>query len=142
MASTVRLGRRSRSLVQQAIGISRAFSGRRPTVARGRLRWLGELQPSPLSDTYHVRIEYSLSRRPVIYVLEPKLETRPGEPLPHTFEDDTLCVHYPGEWTGDLPIEATIIPWISEWLLYYELWLATGKWLGGGHGENSDEGRR
>ena len=27
----------------------------------------------------------------------------------------------------------TIIPWTSEWLLHYELWHATGKWLGGGH---------
>ncbi len=25
-----------------------------------------------------------------------------------------------------------IIPWISEWFYYYENWLVTAKWLGGG----------
>lgn len=140
MTSTVHpAGKRSRSLVQQAIGIAGTFPGRRPTVARGKLRWVGELQPSPLSETYKVRIEYTLNKRPVIQVLEPKLESPPGEPLPHTFEGDTLCVYYPGEWSGDLAIEVTIIPWVSEWLLYYELWLVTGKWLGGGHREQSDQ---
>lgn len=29
-------------------------------------------------------------------------------------------------------IANTIIPWTIEWLYYYELWLATGEWLGGG----------
>lgn len=26
----------------------------------------------------------------------------------------------------------TIVPWTAEWLLNYELWLATGEWVGGG----------
>jgi hypothetical protein len=26
----------------------------------------------------------------------------------------------------------TIVPWISEWLLHYEIWLVTGKWCAGG----------
>ena len=34
-------------------------------------------------------------------------------------------------------ISDTIIPWVADWLLYYELWLATGEWLGGGHGSPS-----
>ena len=29
-------------------------------------------------------------------------------------------------------IAETIIPWASEWLLHYEIWLATGEWQGGG----------
>ncbi|MDY0295864.1 MAG: hypothetical protein RB296_00975 [Acidobacteriota bacterium] len=29
-------------------------------------------------------------------------------------------------------IAKTIVPWASEWLIFYELWLATGEWLGGG----------
>ena len=32
-----------------------------------------------------------------------------------------------------MPIADTIIPWTSEWLFFYELWLATGgEWLGEG----------
>lgn len=29
-------------------------------------------------------------------------------------------------------LNATIIPWTSEWLFNYEVWLATGEWRGGG----------
>jgi hypothetical protein len=35
---------------------------------------------------------------------------------------------------GREPVDNTILPWISEWLFFYELWLFTGDWLGGGHG--------
>jgi hypothetical protein len=31
-----------------------------------------------------------------------------------------------------MPLAMTVIPWISEWLYFYELWLVTGEWLGGG----------
>jgi hypothetical protein len=31
-----------------------------------------------------------------------------------------------------MPIALTIIPWLLEWLVYYEAWLVTGEWLGGG----------
>ena len=30
-------------------------------------------------------------------------------------------------WIAD-----TILPWTSLWLYFYELWHATGQWLGGG----------
>ena len=26
----------------------------------------------------------------------------------------------------------TIVPWIADWLYYYEVWLFTGEWEGGG----------
>ncbi len=29
-------------------------------------------------------------------------------------------------------IATTVIPWLLEWLVYYEAWQATGEWLGGG----------
>ena len=34
-----------------------------------------------------------------------------------------------------MSISSTIIPWTSEWLYYYEIWLINGDWLGGGHDE-------
>jgi hypothetical protein len=45
-----------------------------------------------------------------------------------------LCLHFPKnkEWTPRMPIAKTIVPWISDWLFYYESWLVTGEWLGGG----------
>jgi hypothetical protein len=38
-----------------------------------------------------------------------------------------------------MSIAETIIPWTSEWLYFYELWVFTGEWHGGGHAPGSDE---
>ena len=31
-------------------------------------------------------------------------------------------------------IADTIVAWTCEWLIHYEIWLATGEWHGGGDG--------
>ncbi len=38
----------------------------------------------------------------------------------------------------------TIVPWLMEWLVYYEVWLITGQWEGGGipHGPAEPGGER
>ena len=33
----------------------------------------------------------------------------------------------------------TTVPWASRWLYYYELWLVTGKWLGGGIAHSTND---
>ena len=43
-----------------------------------------------------------------------------------------LCLYYPCEWNSTMNISDTIIPWISEWLYYFEFWCITGEWHGGG----------
>src|SRR5262245_50222071 len=47
---------------------------------------------------------------------------------------NTLCLFLGNrEWHQSIPIADTLVPWASEWLLFYELWLATGgQWLGEG----------
>lgn len=30
-------------------------------------------------------------------------------------------------------LSTTVVPWTAEWLIHYEVWLATGQWTGGGH---------
>ena len=100
--------------------------------------WETELQPTPLSMVYRIKIEYSYGDPPQVFVTYPNPLSRfPGiSILPHTYstEKQRLCLYYPGigEWNKDKLIARTIIPWTSEWLQYYELWLATGKWLGEG----------
>ena len=42
-------------------------------------------------------------------------------------------LHLHDEWNADMLISESVVPWTSEWLLHYELWLATDEWLGGGH---------
>ena len=66
-------------------------------------------------------------------MVSPELEHPDGEPLPHVYRGERLCLCYPGEWKSSQHIARTIIPWASEWLLQYEFWVATGDWHGGGH---------
>jgi hypothetical protein len=61
-----------------------------------------------------------------------RLEPRPGESLPHVYGDGALCLHLAGEWSSDMLVVDSIIPWTAEWLINYEIWKATGEWHGGG----------
>lgn len=93
------------------------------------------IQPTPLSDCYTVRITYSQDCAPVIRVLNKQLKPRePNGKIKHTYGDGSLCLYYPKakEWTPYHLISETIVPWISVWLYYYEIWFSSGKWLGGG----------
>lgn len=96
--------------------------------------WKGSLQPTPLSRPYLLRLDYKLKKWPKIWLMNPPLETRDGERAPHLYIDDSLCLFHPSykEWSSDKLIADTIIPWASLWLYYYEIWLATGNWHGGG----------
>lgn len=103
-------------------------------IQRSRLTWIGRLQPSPLSVDYEVGLEYRLQAPPHVQLLNPALQQREGERSPHLFADDCLCLyHGPSrEWHAGMMLADTVIPWASEWLLHYEVWLATGVWTGGG----------
>lgn len=95
----------------------------------------GVIQPTPLSDCYTVRLKYKQNCPPVITVLNNKLKPRePNGKIKHTYSDGSLCLYYPKakEWTSRDFISEKIVPWISVWLYYYEIWFSTGKWLGGG----------
>lgn len=100
--------------------------------------WETEIQPTPLSLLYRIKIEYSYGKTPQVFVTSPcPLKKFPGtKVLPHTYstKEQKLCLYYPGigEWNKNKLIARTILPWASEWLQYYELWLATGFWLGEG----------
>ncbi len=101
----------------------------------GTLIAIGTIQPTDRSTTYKVRIDYRAGEPPDVLVLEPKLVPREeGGRLPHVYPGDKLCLYTPffREWTPDMSLAHTIVPWIAEWLSFYEMWHATGEWLGGG----------
>jgi hypothetical protein len=109
--------------------------GFRSCIENGVLVAVGDVQPTSRSAVYKVRIEYRAGDPPEVTVLSPKLVPREeGGRLPHVYPGDKLCLYtpYTGQWTPDMSLPHTIVPWISEWLFYYELWHATGEWLGGG----------
>lgn len=102
--------------------------------ARNGLVAVGTVSPDNVTSPYKVQVSYS-GNQPKVRVLSPQLRDRgDGKPIPHTYSDDSLCLYRPRyeEWSPSLAIADTIIPWISEWLFYYEVWLVTGDWLGGG----------
>lgn len=116
-------------------------------IERGTLLVAGVVRPSPITQSYRVKLTYREHGTPKLYVVSPKLERRPQEPdvpIPHTYDfltpgEERPCVYYPHgrEWTTAMPLAATVMPWLLAWLVDYEIWYATGDWLGGGmpHGE-------
>lgn len=50
------------------------------------------------------------------------------------YQQKTLCLFNPtkGDWNSRMRIDSTILPWATLWLYFYEVWHATGAWLGGG----------
>lgn len=81
---------------------------------------------------YQVRLEYQVKHLPRVFVEDPPLERRlPDEGVPHTFSDDELCL-FRGEFRSDLLLARTVVPWLLLWLVFYESWLVTGEWQGGG----------
>lgn len=97
--------------------------------------WIGAIQPTRLSNNYTIKIIHQLHRAPNVYVLKPQLTNGPeGETIPHTYPENRLCLYHPRkqEWSQQMRIAETILPWASLWLFYYEIWQATGEWLGGG----------
>lgn len=91
--------------------------------------------------------EYAHAWFPEVHVLSPRLERRseePDTPIPHVYDEvdrPNLCLFDPAfdGWDASQAIAATTVPWIAEWLRFYEAWHATGLWHGGGrdHGETT-----
>lgn len=113
------------------LGVLPAARGR---IRRCELHCILPIQPSPASRTYTVQLRYRHGHHPHVTVIDPPLEAGPDQQdLPHVYPGNELCLYYSGEWRHDMLLATTILPWIAEWLLHYEIWLATGHWNGGGH---------
>jgi hypothetical protein len=74
-----------------------------------------------------------------MFVMTPDLRGLAGnDPIPHVYRHDgrgvLLCLWWPKrrEWMPQLKLAETFIPWTEEWLWYFEDWLNTRVWAGGG----------
>ncbi len=115
--------------------ISKNFKEFSCSIDRNTGIWRGRIQPTPANRSYLVEIKYHLHESPEVFIIEPQLTRRKDQhEIPHTYSDERLCLFLPRsrEWHGGLLLTQTIIPWTVLWLFYYEAWLATGDWLGGG----------
>lgn len=103
---------------------------------RGRVELELMLQPTEFSISYKIKIIANKNSTIVnIFVIEPKIKKyRNGIKVPHLYNDGSLCLFYPknDEWNYKQLWSETLIPWTSLWLFYYEIWIETGEWLGGG----------
>lgn len=113
--------------------------------------WEGDLAPT--KRPYRVRVFYKTPLigplftihdvQPRVQVMSPVLQRHPeyeDGPIPHVYGNDEepelpfLCLFSPegNEWSLDDLIAETTIPWATRWLFFYEGWLVTKKWKGGG----------
>ncbi len=133
--------------MQNQIGAIRSYfpDGNFTQSSNARLVWNGKITPSPNSLTYSIKLDYSFKKGVSVFVTNPNpLPLATGETrLPHVYshEKQKLCLYYPNgeEWNRTKYLVHTIIPWASEWLLHYELWLVTGVWNGGGIHPSEDK---
>lgn len=121
----------------QAARIKSIFPDSEIAVNHIELTWKGNFTPTPLSETYSIKMVYKKGKHPDVYISSPKLALYPGKKkLPHVYSTSKqwLCLYFrkARQWDFHMSISDTIIPWISEWLFHYECWLATGEWHGGG----------
>ena len=137
------------SIQDHARTMRRAFPGFR--IAKnpnGIVFWEGDIIPP--GKSYRVMVACRVGRtatgteeilgRPYVKILSPaprRREEAPEEEIPHLeypgrpgFRSLCLYDENGNEWNSDVPI-TEMVPWISEWLLCYEIWHATGKWTCG-----------
>jgi hypothetical protein len=84
-----------------------------------------------------MELDYQQGEYPEVTVIEPNLPTLAGgKDLPHVYEQDPtrLCLFLPwtDEWTPQRKLTETVLPWSLLWLYYFEVWLRSGEWMGGG----------
>lgn len=147
------------SIQQEIAEVQRRWPGFRVTGRCGRIAcWRGIL--SPIQRPYEIRITYGLQLRiadyhllnwiPRVEIISPNIHPYhpvTGEPLPHVYVMPTvkqyavLCLYDPddNEWEPGRPIAHTIVHWAAQWIACYEIWLATGRWTGGGRHDVENE---
>jgi hypothetical protein len=100
------------------------------------LLWEYTDRPTLLSREYLLRIEYRRGDTPRVFVKDPDIAALTGgRDTPHVYKDPLrLCLYLPrsGEWDATKRIDETFVPWALVWLYYFEEWLASDKWKGGG----------
>ena len=111
----------------------------------GRLVWTYRASPTPLSRAYGIGIDYRQGGIPSVFIDDPDLTIlAEGRRLPHVYAQrpTRLCLYLPRavEWAAWMRLDQTVVPWTALWLFYFEEWLISDEWKGGGeHPDEADE---
>ncbi|WP_339145208.1 hypothetical protein [Pseudoalteromonas galatheae] len=143
-----RLGQPLISISEQYLAFKRRCSGTVKIINNDKtVQWEGTIRPTALSRQYHIVIRYTLSKCPVCVVKGPCLsKLAEGRQIPHIYQNQTgikgtqLCLYLPvvkkknrvSEWQPTMYLVDTILPWASIWLFYFEIWISSDTWFGGG----------
>ena len=89
----------------------------------------GKIQPSDYSQFYEFRLTLAQRAIPHVSIVDPVI---PWHPDIHMYSNGTLCLydHRARRWHKEDELYKTIIPWLAEWLVCYELYQLTGTWHG------------
>jgi hypothetical protein len=141
-----------KSIDEQIQAMAAQWPGFRVTeqISRGAT-WEGVLAPDKREHIVRVRytVSYAIENvtardiQPRVQVISPRLERHVDYeegPIPHVYTCDSdgglpyLCLFSPsqGEWSSDDLVADTTIFWAAQWLYFYDFWLLTKKWKGGG----------
>ena len=109
------------------------------TLGRRELHFKYLVKPSMFGRQYQCLLRFRPRDTPSAYVLAPDLTQLTGDrALPHIYPCDLsgtkLCLWLPGsgEFTPRMRVIETFIPWTARWLDYFEDWLSSNVWHGGG----------
>lgn len=135
------------SLIQQKVALCATYKGGVCSIEKkkNQLLWSGKIRPTVLSKEYTVILTYHPGASPKVWVVGDDLEKLDDINFPHKFDVDVekkmvrICLYRHSEFNSSKLLANTVIPWTIEWLYYYELWLTTGEWLGGGEHPNIGE---
>jgi hypothetical protein len=103
-----------------------------------------DIQPTELSRVYKILIVYISGYTPYAYVVTPSLNKLNASEMsiPHLYCQNRfqLCLHYPhtNDYNENEEIGKQYIPWIKLWLYYFEEWLSSKNWCGGGVEPNDE----
>lgn len=91
----------------------------------------GVISNPDFRNRYEVEIRCVYGSEPYTRILQPASIV--PSPEIHMYSDHSLCLHYPQDlkWSAWTLIYKYTIPWLVEWIIYYELYLVNGgKWEG------------
>jgi len=124
------------ALKQQTRGVVELYQ-------RGKgFRFVFVARPSPLGREYRIMIDRLNRAR--VFVLEPNLRTLADDrTIPHIYSTIRhpkypsaicLCLYHPdrNESPFGTLLSDTLVPWTILWLYFFESWLVSNVWEGGG----------
>ena len=140
------LRHRKLPLIRHKVALEQSYPDAFCELKRNVLTWRARISPTALSRTYNVTIVYDGHHVPRVTVNGTSLRGLAKSNFPHKYDVDIqknrvrICLYLPFELDYMKPFSETLVPWTAEWLLHYEIWLATGEWRGGG--EHPSGGKR